>query len=224
METINTPTQFGVDQRIQNQVMSAGGKYNTDNFGGWLENIFNPDGSEWKRNEYAASLDRAFQAEQAKADRDFQAEQSQIQYDRSREFRQTAYQDTIADMQKAGINPILAVSQGATSGSAGGGVSGSRASGSHSSSAGGRSSAAAQNFLSGLIKLAAGAISHNAQLTLDGIVSTTHGLPLGSIALQKRLFLLSTKTINFVLLMLLLIFLVTFVRLCCIMPLLCRPR
>lgn len=39
-------------------------------------------------------------------------------YARFRQARQTAYQDTMGDMRLAGLNPILAYSQGATGGSA----------------------------------------------------------------------------------------------------------
>lgn len=40
-------------------------------------------------------------------------------YQQQRELRQTAYQDTTADLQKAGLNPMLAYSNGATSAAAG---------------------------------------------------------------------------------------------------------
>ena len=75
---------------------------------------------------------QAFNAEQARLQRDFEAQsagqarafnQSEASAARAwaREMRQTAFQDTVADLKSAGLNPALAYSQGAT------GISGSSA-------------------------------------------------------------------------------------------------
>lgn len=73
----------------------------------------------------AAEANR-FSAEQNANSMAFSAEQAQKQMDFQKEMRQTQYQTAVEDMKKAGINPMLAYSQGGAgnlSGASGSGAS-----------------------------------------------------------------------------------------------------
>lgn len=84
-------------------------------------------------NAQQAYLDRDFQLGQARATRDFSAREAFAARNFSERMANTQYQRTIKDLQAAGLNPMLAVSQGANAAPQGvaansaGSVSGSRA-------------------------------------------------------------------------------------------------
>lgn len=56
-------------------------------------------------NSSEAQKAREFEAQQAQENRDFSAAEAQVARDFSDEQRATAYQDTVADMKAAGLNP-----------------------------------------------------------------------------------------------------------------------
>lgn len=76
-----------------------------------------------------AAQQMAFQREMLKQQMQFNSAEAQINRQWQQEMRKTAYQDTVQDMIKAGINPILAAQLGATGLSGGGAASAGTASG-----------------------------------------------------------------------------------------------
>lgn len=103
---VSTPTKVGND-------------INLDPFGLGLEtqavgDTYRSFGASWTNAGGIAKEDwaRQQQAENNALARDLY--QQSIAHQQTRELRQTAYQDTIADMKKSGLNPILAYSNGAT--------------------------------------------------------------------------------------------------------------
>lgn len=94
----------------------------------------------FNKSQMSAEQAMAFEASQAAQQMAFQREmlQNQMRFNSAeaetnrawqREMRQTAYQDTVKDMIKAGINPILAAQLGATGISGGSTASAGNASG-----------------------------------------------------------------------------------------------
>ena len=94
-----------------------------------------------------AEKNRLFQANSAKRAMQFEADQVKAAMDFSERMSNTAYQRAVKDMQAAGLNPILAVSQGGASSPAG--MSGSGFTSSGSSASGVSSSGSKANVAGG---------------------------------------------------------------------------
>lgn len=93
----------------------------------YLEGLFSSVGAENEAN-------RLYNSAQAALNRRFQSDEAQIQRDWYESLSNSAFQRSMADMEKAGLNPILAYQQGGAASSGTGIPSGSAAS---SSSSGG---------------------------------------------------------------------------------------
>lgn len=74
--------------------------------------------SQWEfanaMNQYQAARANEINLQAVASARQYNSLQAQKSRDWSRMMRQTAYQDTVKDLQAAGLNPILAASRGAT--------------------------------------------------------------------------------------------------------------
>lgn len=84
-------------------------------------------------NLYSQYKQNQFNAQQAQIDREFQSLEAQKNRDWQEQMSNTAYQRGVADMEKAGINPAMAMANGGATTPSGATASGSRASGSATS-------------------------------------------------------------------------------------------
>lgn len=87
-------------------------------------------------NSAEAAINRGFNEQQAQTNRVYQSEQNQKAMDFSREMANTGYQRTVKDMEAAGLNPMLAYTQGPGASPTGVTSAGSAATGSPASSSG----------------------------------------------------------------------------------------
>ncbi|UPW41858.1 DNA pilot protein [Peromfec virus RodF5_7] len=142
----------------------------------------------FERSLYQNQLNNDFNASEAQKDRDFQSQEATTAYNRQRELRQTAYQDTISDLKAAGINPLLAVTQGASSSASVQSASGSRASSGSSSSGGSGHSAGSGIPSKGQLGSVLGTIGSIATAAMAGSLQASKIASTERIAAMKNSF------------------------------------
>lgn len=102
-------------RRVGNSLNSAVSKIDWGSVGSSALSALTNHGSSYRNFKYASALQKqAF---------DYQLQSQQRQYDLTRQLNQNAYQDTTQSMRNAGINPMLAISQGINGMTAGTGSS-----------------------------------------------------------------------------------------------------
>lgn len=137
----------------------------------YAEGLFASLGQEVREN-------RWYNMVEAQKARDFSSAEAEKTRNWQRLMRQTAYQDTIADMQKAGLNPILAYQQGVSSTPTGSTAQGFSAS---SNNTGGDTFAKLIDSIANLISSAGSLFDISGLLGLNGADVTVN--PTGSTAL-----------------------------------------
>lgn len=133
------------------------------------------DRMDWKRSEQASNNAFVRSMLQMQEQNMFNASEAQKARDFTERMSNTAYQRAVADMKLAGINPVLAYSQGGASVPSASSASSGSGSGSRSGS--GSGSRSSSNIITGLAMIVSGLISGHSGFVVDGVRELTIDSP-----------------------------------------------
>lgn len=140
-------------------------------FGSSWFNQANIEREDWFRDQQSQELAFGRDLDYLARQNEFNASEAQKSRDWQEKMSNTAYQRAIADMKLAGINPVLAYQQGGADWSSGA-VASSGGSRSSSGYRRGSSFDPLNGVFGSVLKVIAGALTHNPGLVVSGITDT----------------------------------------------------